>query len=113
MNTRAEARAKWMLYKELELIPDSWEEPKWKRLHLSSWLSRAWSVIVDVVSGHSEPRIWSSTDKTGMIWWHTYDPISNESGCFSSESEVRAWLERRYYHHNAASPFKGGVSDLW
>ncbi|MDX2215617.1 MAG: hypothetical protein SFY66_20310 [Oculatellaceae cyanobacterium bins.114] len=112
MNTRADARAKWILYKELELIPDTWEEPKLSHVNLRNWLTQTWNLIIDWVAGNPEPKIWSTIDKTGAICWHIYDPVSHESACFSSESEVIDWMERRYYRSDTASPYPG-VNEPW
>ena len=31
-------------------------------------------------------------------YWQVYDPVSSFHGCFSSELEVKAWLDSRYYY---------------
>lgn len=97
MNTRSDARAKWILYKELELIPDTIEEPKFNRINLGVYFSNAWKFICELLATRSEPRIWSTLDQDGNPLWRVYDPITNESCCFSSEKEVRVWLEERYH----------------
>lgn len=56
--------------------------------NLSNWLS-----------GNSEPRIWQSKDRKGNISWHIYDPVTAQSSQFSSEAEVRAWIDGQYYRH--------------
>ena len=44
-----------------------------------------------------EPKIWQKRDRYGNSYWVVYDPTTGHSSCFSSEQEVRVWLEQRYY----------------
>ena len=47
-----------------------------------------------------EPRIWTSTVKSGphmgQTLWHLYDPMTRQRATLFSEAEVRSWLETRY-----------------
>jgi hypothetical protein len=45
-----------------------------------------------------EPQIVQKCDRSGKNYWQVYDPVSGSSYSFSSEKEVRAWLDTRYYH---------------
>lgn len=47
-------------------------------------------------TGQAEPRIWQRT-RQGQPTWFAHDPISNRTRQFTSEQEVRLWLEKRYY----------------
>lgn len=47
-------------------------------------------------TGQTEPRIWQRT-RQGQPTWFAHDPITNRTRQFSSEQEVRLWLEKRYY----------------
>ena len=44
-----------------------------------------------------EPQIVQKHDCNGNIYWQVYDPISATHCSLSSEQEVRAWLDSRYY----------------
>ena len=44
-----------------------------------------------------EPKIWQKRDRYGNFYWVVYDPTTGHSSYFSSEQEVRIWLEQRYY----------------
>jgi len=46
--------------------------------------------------GQTEPRIWQRT-RQGQLTWFAHDPVTNRTRQFSSEQEVRLWLEQRYY----------------
>ncbi|HEY9622834.1 MAG TPA: hypothetical protein V6C78_20925 [Crinalium sp.] len=66
--------------------------------------SRLWIAAGEVlgsffshISNTSEPRIWQRRDRSGQLIWHVYDPTTNQSSRFTSEAEVRAWLDQRYY----------------
>jgi hypothetical protein len=45
----------------------------------------------------SEPKVSERRDRKGRLYYRVYDPVSNSSAAFGSESEIRAWLEQRYY----------------
>jgi hypothetical protein len=49
------------------------------------------------LAGNSEVQIWQVGDRAGNVYWRVYDPITKASTSFSSSSEVRIWLEQRYY----------------
>ena len=44
-----------------------------------------------------EPKITCKKNRQDNCYFQVYDPVSHRSGSFSSEAEVRAWLEERYY----------------
>ena len=48
-------------------------------------------------SSYAEPRIWQRHDRQGHLWFEVYEPHSHQRLCFSSEQEVRNWLDRRFY----------------
>jgi len=64
-------------------------------LRLKSILLFVWDAVFTPVS--SEPRIWQKQDRSGQVYWQVYDPIRNRSDRFSSEQEVRRWLEENFY----------------
>jgi hypothetical protein len=66
-------------------------------LTLRSTLSSIWNSISTPLS--NEPRIWQKRDRLGNIWWYIYDPIGDRVFRFSSEPEVRQWLEKQFFHH--------------
>lgn len=43
-----------------------------------------------------EPRVWKTSDRSGRVTWHAYDPLLNKYATFESEGETRVWLEDRY-----------------
>ncbi len=47
-------------------------------------------------TGQTEPRVWQRT-RQGQLTWFAHDPITNRTRQFSSEQDVRLWLEKRYY----------------
>lgn len=95
MNTNSK-KTKWMIYKELELIPDSIKESKPHRLLFLLWFGQIWKFLVDVLTSGSEPRIWERHDRTGKPYWYIYDPATHESVHCFSQAEIRTWLENRY-----------------
>ena len=45
----------------------------------------------------TEPRVQQRRDRIGQQYWHTFDPITGQTNYFETETEVRQWLENRYY----------------
>ena len=44
----------------------------------------------------NELRIWQRTSNGRPIWF-AHDPITNRTRSFTSEQDVRQWLDNRYY----------------
>lgn len=60
-------------------------------------LGQTLKLLFELMLKVDEPRIIRSRDKFGSPFWTIYDPITRRRIYFSSELEVRAWLDRRYY----------------
>lgn len=45
----------------------------------------------------NEPRVKQAVDRFNSVYWTVYDPQVRQSLTFSSEAEVRQWLDQRYY----------------
>lgn len=45
----------------------------------------------------NELQVKQQRDSQGNMWWQAFDPNTNESTSFGSESEMRTWIEQRYY----------------
>ena len=55
--------------------------------------------LTKIIDKKREPKVWQKCDRQGNIYWLTFDPITKIYSFFSSEEEVRIWLEERYYYH--------------
>ncbi|MBD2314374.1 hypothetical protein H6G20_22135 [Desertifilum sp. FACHB-1129] len=44
----------------------------------------------------TEPYIWQEIQRDRTPVWYVYDPHRDRTFCFTSESEVRIWIENRY-----------------
>lgn len=62
---------------------------------IASVLQNLKSALLRYFASGEEPQIWQEEGKKGTIW-HVYDPKRNRSFTFTSESEVRIWIEKRY-----------------
>lgn len=49
------------------------------------------------MAGEAEPKIWQTSRGNDVTIWNVYDPTTKESASFTTEAEVRSWLEQRYY----------------
>lgn len=95
-------KAKWDLYKELELIPDSmWNDAlrkaKLPTFNLGFWWHKISTLVIEILVRDSEPKIYEKYDRDGNPYWYVYDPVTGASAAFSSKSEILTWLESRYY----------------
>ncbi|UBF27230.1 hypothetical protein K9N68_04500 [Kovacikia minuta CCNUW1] len=90
--------AKWELYKQLELIPDSEPEPRAPEPKLITWLNSLWESLTTSSPKKLEPEIWQRMDQEGNVWWDAYDPVAGQVMYFASEEEIRMWLDQLPYH---------------
>jgi hypothetical protein len=67
------------------------------RSSLATTWNRVWDALATQIIGRSEPTVRQTRDRAGYLSWHVYDPTTGYSAHFSSEQEVRIWLDRRYY----------------
>lgn len=49
-----------------------------------------------ILTASSEPKVTQRRDRTGNLTWRVYDPVTGQAHQFSSESEVRSWLDQRF-----------------
>jgi hypothetical protein len=64
---------------------------------LSHALKHAWDDVVQLMTSSNDVKVWKTRDRHGNEYWNAYDPITDAARQFSSEAEVRVWLEDRYY----------------
>jgi len=60
-------------------------------------LHQLWEHFVTYLTRPPEPKVRKKSNRRGEIWWDVYDPYTNLKASFTSESEVRMWLDQRYY----------------
>ncbi len=60
-------------------------------------LNHLWNQIKAGLNASSEPRVWETKNTAGGTVWNAYDPASGRILRSASPSEVRIWLEERYY----------------
>lgn len=63
---------------------------------LGASLKRLGQAVVGFLTSGNDLRIWTR-QHNGQLVWYVYDPMTEQSQQFSAESELRAWLETRYY----------------
>lgn len=63
---------------------------------LAASVSRALSNVAARMAGTTEPQIWQTHNSMGDILWNVYDPSTNQTSVFYSETEVRVWIDERY-----------------
>ena len=67
---------------------------------MTDYMAKAIARIIRyLVKSRTEPKIkYKCSQKCDRrnCYWQVYDPVSGFSGSFGSETEVKAWLDRRY-----------------
>jgi len=62
-----------------------------------SWLQPLLRNLLNVLAGVETVQIEQRRDRTGSPYWLAYDPHTRTRHRFTSEREVRIWLEQRYH----------------
>lgn len=75
--------------------PPSNPDQKSIRRGFLEWLQRRSQNLISSMTGSTEPQIRQL--QNGDLRWRAYDPISRQAAHFTSEHELRQWLEQRYY----------------
>jgi hypothetical protein len=55
------------------------------------------SSIIEFANSADEPEVYSRRNKFGKTYWVIYNPLLRQRMFFSSEAEVRNFLDCRYY----------------
>lgn len=63
---------------------------------LAAALKEAGQAFVNFLASGNDLRIWTR-QRHGHLIWHVYDPMTEHRQQFSSEADLRSWLENRYY----------------
>ncbi|WP_164674444.1 hypothetical protein [Spirulina subsalsa] len=66
------------------------------RINFGSILHQFFTDFVQFMIQSNEPRIIVKKNAQGDVFYHVYDPLSQEKDQFTSEQDVRVWLEQRY-----------------
>lgn len=69
----------------------------WKRIAGIASPEVIWDFLAKFASGSTEPVVEKRCDRQGYTYYAVYDPVTQQRTLCSSEAEVRAWLEQRYY----------------
>jgi hypothetical protein len=83
---------------KLERLYDQGEPKSTQNVELATGVKQFLQDFLAFLSGSEEPRIWIRRDRNGNKVYHAYDPVNNSSFSNISETELRSWLEERYYH---------------
>ncbi len=60
-------------------------------------LHQLWQNLVIYLTRPPEPKVRKKSNRRGEIWWEVYDPNRHLTANFTSELEVRMWLDQRHY----------------
>lgn len=82
---------------KLELIYQKTEQNSVKNSKTFSFFNSLLQHLATALTKIQEPQIWQSYDRHGNLWWYGYDPMTGNSICRDSETEMRIWLEERYH----------------
>lgn len=60
---------------------------------LRSQIRQLWQTWRDAIERQSQLSVERVVDRSGVIWWHAYDPQTGKALYAESESEVMQWIE--------------------
>ncbi|MBP0021075.1 MAG: hypothetical protein J7647_26420 [Cyanobacteria bacterium SBLK] len=83
--------------KKLERIYNLNESKSARSLEFPAGFKQFLNDFFAFLSGSEEPRIRVRRDRAGKPIYQAYDPITNSSFSSTEETELRSWLEERYY----------------
>lgn len=72
------------------------ELDKPRELSFAFKLNQIWNYILNTIFAADRPKIYLFKDRSGSTYWKIDDPLLGHR-IFASETEVRVWLDRRYY----------------
>lgn len=90
--------AKFLEYQTQE-VTSLQSQPKTNR-HLQNTLNNLWQSVVRFLRVSPEPQVWTTQVEKYQTQWNVLDPVTGQSAQFSSEEDVRVWLEDRYNQHS-------------
>ncbi len=59
-------------------------------------LDQIWQHWMNTITNRYEPQVSHRRDRKGNNYFKTYDPETRKSNTFSSEQEIRIWLDQRH-----------------
>lgn len=65
-----------------------------------SIFKKIWQWLSEPAAENPKFEIRQVKDKSGSVTWDVYEPATGYWARFSSEEEVRIWIEEWYYHQN-------------
>lgn len=81
---------------ELDAFIEDAKPAKRNSIKLPDW-QQLWNAALEIFVRSPEPKIHQKYDRHGNLYFQVYDPIAQQSSTFSTEQEVRIWLDQRYY----------------
>ncbi|MEM9214185.1 MAG: hypothetical protein AAGD25_07530 [Cyanobacteria bacterium P01_F01_bin.150] len=64
---------------------------------LQDFFKHGFQQFLIAATGGSDPVVRQRCDRHGQIYYTIYDPVSQRRTVCASKTDVRAWLEQRYY----------------
>lgn len=86
----------WKEYQHLEFDSQQQASSRFSPQSILSALRSHWHHLRATLLA-TEPQVWLSTTRSGQPQWNAYYPANGHLAQFSSEAEVRTWLEEQYY----------------
>jgi hypothetical protein len=81
--------------KIVSIAPKTQTPQKQQRRSIFAGMNQLGKLFLRAAAGE-ELRIWQTSDRNGNTWWHGCDRLTGRSIDAVTDSEMRAWIERRY-----------------
>jgi hypothetical protein len=60
-------------------------------------VSRIFQALIAKLSSSNDPQIRLRYSPSGHEYWSVYDPTTGKAATFTTEADVRVWVEQRYH----------------
>lgn len=86
-----------MQCKQLEHLEHEIEYQVKPNFSFITWLIDCYQTFLNIGFDSQKLKVWQKSDRQGHTYWKVYNPTTHQTMYFSSEEEVRIWIDRSYY----------------
>lgn len=84
-------------YYNYDIVPPLSANAQSPQALLIHWLSQVGNYFAHQLIQGQEPHIRQQRDRFGETVYHVYDPVTKQSAKYSTEEEVKIWLDERFH----------------
>ncbi|MBD2448932.1 hypothetical protein H6G76_17580 [Nostoc sp. FACHB-152] len=90
-------KSKLLFFESLKFISNYSQNYRANKTKISFWLGHIGKFLAKALIQTKEVQVWQKTNHQGDTYWEAYDPATDQTAYFSTELEVRVWIEKPYF----------------